>query len=99
MEERARELLGVAPGAAEDELKRAYRNAAKRLHPDRLGADSTSAPQGDEKPFKVIFAAFKLLAEGEESPLLLPAGKEDKKGKYHLDNDWGYFLWWSNQFF
>ena len=91
MEERAKELLAVAPGATENELKRAYRKAAKRFHPDRAGADG--------KPFKTILAAFKFLAEGEESPLLLPVEKREKTGKYHLDNDWGYFLWWSDQFF
>jgi hypothetical protein len=33
-------VLGVAPGAGERELLRAYRRLAKRWHPDRAGAES-----------------------------------------------------------
>ena len=91
MEERARGLLAVGPAASDGELKRAYRSAAKESHPDKAG--------GDGEGFRTLLAAYRFLAEGEESPLLLPAVKEAKTGKYHLDNDWGYFLWWSDQFF
>lgn len=51
----ARALLGVAPGAGERELRAAYREAAKRAHPDR--------PGGDAALFRDVLAAYRLLQD------------------------------------
>ena len=51
----ARALLGVTPDADERELRKAYREAAKRAHPDR--------PTGDAALFRDVLAAYRLLQE------------------------------------
>jgi curved DNA-binding protein len=51
----ARALLGVAPGAGDRELRAAYREAAKRAHPDR--------PGGDAALFRDVLAAYRLLQD------------------------------------
>ena len=51
----ARALLGVTPDADERELRKAYREAAKRAHPDR--------PTGDAALFRDVLAAYRLLQD------------------------------------
>ena len=51
----ARALLGVGPDADERELRMAYREAAKRAHPDR--------PTGDAALFRDVLAAYRLLQD------------------------------------
>lgn len=51
----ARALLGVGPMADERELRTAYREAAKRAHPDR--------PTGDAALFRDVLAAYRLLQD------------------------------------
>ena len=55
----ARAILGVAPGADERELRAAYREAAKRAHPDRPGGDATL--------FRDVLTAYRML-QGVEPP-------------------------------
>ncbi|HVO30227.1 MAG TPA: J domain-containing protein [bacterium] len=51
-------LLGVAPSASEDEIKRAYRRLAVELHPDRN-------PSAEDR-FKNITAAYHVLVNAEK---------------------------------
>ncbi len=51
-------ILGVARGASEDEIKKAYRKLAHQHHPDKAG--------GDEKKFKEINEAYQVLSHKEK---------------------------------
>jgi DnaJ-class molecular chaperone len=50
-------ILGVAPNATEDEIKKVYRSLAMRYHPDR-----NQAP-GAEARFKAVSKAYEILSD------------------------------------
>jgi molecular chaperone DnaJ len=52
------EVLGVAKGASADELKKAYRQAAVKFHPDKEG--------GDEAKFKEAGEAYDILKDAQK---------------------------------
>lgn len=54
------EVLGVAKGASEDELKKAYRKVAKKYHPDMNPGDKEA-----EAKFKEASEAYKILSDPE----------------------------------
>ncbi|MFH1747384.1 MAG: J domain-containing protein [Planctomycetota bacterium] len=51
-------ILGVARGAAQDEIKRTYRQLAKKFHPDRNPGDKSA-----EQRFKEVQAAYEVLGD------------------------------------
>ena len=53
------EVLGVARNAGEDELKKAYRRAAQKFHPDRNPGDKAA-----EASFKEAKEAYEVLSDG-----------------------------------
>lgn len=58
------EVLGVAPGASRDEVERAFKELAKRYHPDKFaGLDPEFQALAHEK-FKRIAAARDALGQG-----------------------------------
>ena len=53
------EVLGVARNASEEELKKAYRRAAQKHHPDRNPGDKAA-----EASFKEAKEAYEVLSDG-----------------------------------
>jgi molecular chaperone DnaJ len=51
-------LLGVAPDASDDDIKRAYRRMARELHPDSTGGDAPA-----EARFKEVTRAYEVLRD------------------------------------
>uniref|UniRef100_A0A7S0PEA0 J domain-containing protein n=1 Tax=Cafeteria roenbergensis TaxID=33653 RepID=A0A7S0PEA0_CAFRO len=71
------DLLGVPFGAAESDIKRAYRRRARDLHPDKAsrkpGATEQSVKQAEEQ-FKAVTSAYEVLCD--------PAARADYDGVY-----------------
>ena len=74
-------ILGVAPGAADRELSAAYRELAKRWHPDRGGGEEA------ERRMAEINAAYDLLRASEQHaaaprPAPAPAAAASPRGAW-----------------
>jgi curved DNA-binding protein len=54
-------VLGVKDTASDDEIKKAYRDAAKKFHPDKTGGDKTK-----EAKFKDMSAAYEVLSDAKK---------------------------------
>ena len=91
-------ILGVSEDGDKNDLKKAYRSASMKCHPDHNPHDPDAG-----KKFALVKCAYELLAEDKPCPELLEevnswAGVPED-GKYKLDNPWGHFLWWREKFF
>lgn len=64
------EVLGLKPGATEDEIKQAYRELVMVWHPDRFAADSPLQAKAEAK-LKEINAAYEYLNENAFGQLSL----------------------------
>ncbi len=72
------EVLGVARGASEDEIKKAYRKLAKQYHPDLNPGDKTA-----EAHFKEVNEAYEVLSDQDKR------AKYDQFGHAGVDPNFG----------
>ena len=71
------EILGVQKGASEDEIKTAYRNLAKKYHPDRYASKSDAEKKDAEAHFKEINNAYSVLSDPQKKANYDQYGSED----------------------
>ncbi len=74
------EILGVAKGAAADEIKKAYRKVAMQYHPDRNPGDKPS-----EEKFKEAAEAYEVLSDADKK------AQYDRYGHAGMNNNRGGF--------
>ncbi|MBU1221424.1 DnaJ domain-containing protein [Myxococcota bacterium] len=73
-------ILGVSRNASDDEIKKAYRELAKRYHPDK-NADNPAAVE----KFKEVNSAFEVLGDAEKRKLYDEFGEMATKPGFNPD--------------
>ena len=67
------EVLGVSRQATTDEIKRAYKKKARKLHPDVAGP-------GHEDEFKAVNAAYEVLSDSDKRQMYDLGGEDAVHG-------------------
>ena len=75
------EVLGIARDADGDAIKRAYRTAAKKYHPDLNPGDTTA-----EANFKEVSEAYSVLSDDEKRKIYDTYGHDGLKGRGYEPN-------------
>ena len=75
-------ILGVRPDASKDEIKRAYRRAALKYHPDRNPGDAES-----EERFKAAAEAYAVLSDEQKRSVYDRFGEAGLKGQPQFNAD------------
>ena len=60
------EVLGVSKSAGESEIKKAYRKAAMKYHPDKFANSSEAEKKDAEDKFKEINEAYEILSDAQK---------------------------------
>lgn len=71
-------VLGIAKGASEDEIKKAYRKQALRFHPDK------NKSPGAEDKFKEIAEAYDVLSDAKKKDIYDRFGEEGNDTTFPL---------------
>lgn len=75
-------ILGVNKAATKNEIKKAYRNLAKKMHPDKNKDD----PNADQI-FSDLTAAYEILSDDDKRKLYDRCGEECVKKEGMFDNN------------
>lgn len=60
------EVLGISKGASDDEIKKAYRKAAMKYHPDKFSNASDKEKKDAEDKFKEVNEAYQVLSDSQK---------------------------------
>ena len=60
------EVLGVPKDASESDIKKAYRKAAMKYHPDKFANSSEAEKKDAEEKFKEINEAYEILSDAQK---------------------------------
>src|SRR6185295_3585606 len=78
------EVMGLARGATQDEIKRAYRKLARKYHPD------VSKEKDAEEKFKELQEAYEVLKDAEKRAAYDQLGANWRQGQdFRPPPDWG----------
>ena len=69
-------ILGIAKGASEDDVRKAYRKMALKFHPDK------NKSAGAEEKFKEIAEAYEVLSDKRKRDIYDKYGEEGLKGNF-----------------
>jgi curved DNA-binding protein len=77
------EVMGLARGATQDEIKRAYRKLARKYHPD------VSKEKDAEEKFKEMAEAYETLKDPEKRAAYDQLGRHQSGEEFRPPPDWG----------
>jgi DnaJ like chaperone protein len=57
----AYKILEILPTASDAEVKKAYRDKAKKFHPDKIQSDDAALKKGAQEKFQQVQAAYEAI--------------------------------------
>lgn len=82
------EIMGVSKNASEEEIKKAYKNLAKKWHPDKHIKDPKKQKEAEEK-FKEVAAAYEVLSDRDKRNNYDRYGITDGQPRGNMNFNWG----------